>query len=235
MKSLLTALLFILCSLPPSFSFAFISPTENEQAKTTVQNQSTIQIGWQDLQGKVAPYFDPFRELTQEQIYHLSIYGRVLEIKKEHPNKVNDEMKVLAEEAKAKLLADHIDIEYLFAQRQIIAEKRKQAAMAINPLIVSRHIEISGYLLALEFDQGLVTEFLLVPSVGDCSHKPAPPANQLILVKTQHPFKAGSSYMPIRVTGTLQTMEQSKNLYVVDGNKDIQMAYFIDDGIITPF
>ena len=47
------------------------------------------------------------------------------------------------------------------------------------------------------------------------------------------PFKAGSPYVPIRVTGTLQTNQQDKQLNLVDGNKQIQMAYFIDDGMVT--
>ena len=105
--------------------------------------------------------------------------------------------------------------------------------MASNNLLNNRKIQISGYLLALEFDQGLVSEFLLVPTVGSCSHKPVPAANQLILVKTKRPFDAGSPYVPIRVTGTLQSNQQNKNLNLVDGNKQIQMAYFIDDGMVT--
>jgi len=233
MKILSTPLLVMALTLLASpLSFAIVSPTQNTQSQNK-DNSGVIQVGWQDLKGKVAPYYDPFRELTQEQIYNLSIYGRVLELQKTVPNKVTDKMVQMGEQAKAKLIAEKVDIDGLFAQREIIVAKRKKAAMATNSFLTNRKIQISGYLLALEFDQGLVTEFLLVPTVGACSHKPVPAANQLLLVKTKQPFEAGSPYLPIRVTGTLQTNQQNKNLNLVDGNKQIQMAYFIDDGIVT--
>lgn len=232
MKVFFTPLLLIALTLSSSASFAIVSPTP--ESKIQKQNNSgTIQIGWQDLQGKVAPYYDPFRELTQKQIYNLSIYGRVVELQKTLPNRVTEKMIQMGEEAKSKLIADKVDIEGLFAQREIIVAKRRKAAMATNSLLINRQIQISGYLLALEFNEGLVTEFLLVPTVGACSHKPVPAANQLILVKTKQAFEARSPYVPIRVTGTLQSNQQNKNLNLVDGNKQIQMAYFIDDGMVT--
>ena len=47
------------------------------------------------------------------------------------------------ENAKAKLLEEKIDIEYLFAQRLIIMEKRKAAAMATNSLLADKNIEMA--------------------------------------------------------------------------------------------
>jgi len=231
MNALFAPLLLMVLTLTSSFSVAIVSPTQQ-----TVQPQNqpgTIQITWQDLKGKVAPYFDPFRALTQKQLYNLSIYGRVLELKTAVPKRVTVQMEDMAAEAKAKLIADNIDITGLLAQRDVIIEKRKKAALTTNTLLTNRAVQISGYLLPLEFDQGLVTDFLLVPTVGACSHKPVPPANQLILISTKQPFPAGSPYLPIRVTGTLQTSQLNKNLNLVDGNKQVQMAYFMDDGVVT--
>ena len=234
MKTLFNALIMIALTTATSFSFAFISPTQNTPLLSS-DSTDTTQIIWQDLQGKVAPYYDPFRELTQKQLYNFSIYGRVLELQKSLPYKVSEKMVHMGEEAKAKLIADNIDIDDLFAQRKIIIEKRRKAAMQTNDSLNNRKIQISGYLLALEFDQGLVTEFLLVPTVGACSHKPVPAANQLILVKTNKAFDAGSPFIPVRVTGTLQVNQQNKKLNLVDGNKQVQMSYFIDDGTVAKF
>ena len=230
MKALFTPFLFVL-TLIPSLSFAIISPTQ-ETAIQQKNQTGTIQVIWQDLKGKVAPYYDPFSTLTQKQLYNLSIYGRVLELQATVPKRVTEQMKDMAKEAKEKLIADKIDIDDLLAQRDVIIEKRKKAAMTTNSFLINRKIQISGYLLPLEFNQGLVTEFLLVPTVGACSHKPVPAANQLILVKTKQPFEAGAPYLPIRVTGTLQTNQQNKNLNLVDGNKQVQMTYFMDDGFV---
>jgi len=234
MKALFTPLFFIALTLIPSYSFAIVSPTQEAAVKEKNQAE-TMQILWQDLKGKVAPYYDPFRTLTQKQLYNLSIYGRVIELQMLEPKRVTKKMKDMAKEAKAKLIADNIDIDGLLAQRDVIIKKRKKAAMTTNSFLINRKVQISGYLLPLEFNQSLVTEFLLVPTVGACSHKPVPAANQLILVKTKQPFEAGSPYLPIRLTGTLQVNQQNKNLNLVDGNKQIQMAYFMEDGTVTNF
>ncbi|WP_157822425.1 DUF3299 domain-containing protein [Psychromonas sp. Urea-02u-13] len=202
-----------------------------QAAETT----APLKINFTDLQGKVAPYKDPFENLTEDQLYNLSIHARILAWQEAAPEQVTEAM--IEESAKAKAFLDEqkIDIAYLFEQRLIIMEKRQQASMVTNDLLKNKNIEIGGYMLALEFDDGLVTEFLLVPTIGACSHKPVPPANQLILVKTDKPIEAGSPYMPIRVTGKLLTTAQQKDLYLVDGQKNIAMSYSIDGAKVEPF
>ena len=119
-------------------------------------------------------------------------------------------------------------------QRLLLIEKRQAAALVTNDLLANREIEMSGFMLALEFDNGLVTEFLLVPTMGACSHKPVPPANQILYVKAKQAIEAGSPYMPIKVTGTLRITPQAKDLYLVDGQKKIEMSYTLEDTIVEP-
>ena len=202
---------------------------------STAQAAEPIKIGWQDLQGKVAPYTDPFQDLTEDQLYNLSIYARITDMQEFAPDRVSEAMLEEAANAKALLEKEKVDIKYLFEQRLIIMEKRKQAAMVTNDLLIDKKVEIGGYMLALEFDNGRVTEFLLVPTIGACSHKPVPPANQLILVKTDKAIEAGSPYMPIRVTGKLLVTPQEKDLYLVDGQKNISMSYSINSAKVEPF
>jgi len=200
------------------------------------QAAEVMKINWQDLQGKVGPYQDPFADLTEDQLYNLSVYGRISEMKRLFPAyEITEEMDKEAEAAKAILIAEEVDIDYLFAQREIIIEKRKKAALVTNDLLADREIEMSGYMLALEFNNGLVTEFLLVPTIGACSHKPVPPSNQLIYVTAQKAIAAGSPYMPIKVTGTLRITPQTKDLYLVDGQQQIQMSYSLENTIVEPF
>ena len=195
-----------------------------------------MKISWQDLQGKVAPYHDPFDDLTEDQLYKLSLYSRVSEMEKLFPSYTMKESVLKeAEDAKAQLIKENIDIDEMFAQRDIIKEKRKKASLATNDLLVNREIQMSGYILALEFDDGEVSEFLLVPTIGACSHKPVPPANQLIHVKTKNSIEAGSPYMPITITGTLRITPSTQDLYLVDGQKQIKMAYSLDDAKVEPF
>ena len=193
-------------------------------------------MSWQDLQGKVAPYHDPFDDLTEDQLYKLSLYSRVSEMEKLFPSyPMKESVLKEAEDAKAQLIKENIDIDEMFAQRDIIKEKRKKASLATNDLLVNREIQMSGYMLALEFDDGEVSEFLLVPTIGACSHKPVPPANQLIHVKTKNSIEAGSPYMPITITGTLRITPSTQDLYLVDGQKQIKMAYSLDDAKVEPF
>jgi len=194
-----------------------------------------IQIGWKDLQGQVEPYEDPFSELTEEQLYNLSVYGRIQQMKELFPTQTTEEMIAEGEAAKAQLIKEEIDIDYMFEQRDIIIEKRKKAALVTNDLLADKEIRMAGYMLALEFDGGLVSEFLLVPTIGACSHKPVPPANQLVFVKADKPVKAGSPYMPIHVTGTLRITPQTQKLYLVDGNLDVQMSYSLEGTSVEPF
>jgi len=204
-------------------------------AMTQVHAQP-IKIGWQDLQGKLPPYQDPFDDLTEDQLYNLSLYSRVSEMEKLFPSfAMKASVLKEAEEAKAKLIKDNIDIDEMFAQRDIIKQKREKASLMTNKLLENKEIEMSGYMLALEFDNGEVSEFLLVPTIGACSHKPVPAANQLIYVKSKKSVVADSPYMPIKITGTLRITPSTQDLYLVDGQKQIKMAYSLDDAIVEPF
>lgn len=163
---------------------------------SVVQATETIKIGWLDLQGKVAPYQDLFKDLTEDQVYNLSIYTRISKLQKDYPKIVT-------------------------------------AEMTTNGVLANKNIEIEGYMLALEFDGEFVKEFLLVPTIGACSHKPVSSANQLILIKLQKAIKAGGPYMPIKVSGALRMTPQSKNLNLGDGQKNIDMTYSLDNATIS--
>jgi hypothetical protein len=80
-----------------------------------------------------------------------------------------------AEAATARLEARGLDIDRLFAQREIIMEKRAAAATGIRPEIVGQEIRMPGYLLPLDLRDGKTVEFLLVPTVGACIHTLPPP------------------------------------------------------------
>lgn len=51
------------------------------------------------------------------------------------------------------------------------------------------YVKITGFIVPLEFDIEYVNEFLLAPYMGACIHVPPPPANQIILVKSEKESK----------------------------------------------
>lgn len=50
-----------------------------------------------------------------------------------------------------------------------------------------KNIQIPGFVVPLDIENGKVAAFLLVPYFGGCLHTPPPPANQIIEVQLEHP------------------------------------------------
>lgn len=67
-------------------------------------------------------------------------------------------------------------------------------------------VRIPGFMVPLEDDQSVVTEFLLVPSPSACIHVPPPPANQMVHVRMSGQ-KTKISYGPIWLQGRLRIAE----------------------------
>ncbi len=62
-----------------------------------------------------------------------------------------------------------------------------------------QRVKIPGFMVPLEDEQRLVTEFLLVPSPQACIHVPPPPPNQMVYVKLKKGVPAAQG--PIWVYG----------------------------------
>ena len=67
-----------------------------------------------------------------------------------------------------------------------------------------QRIRIPGYMVPLEFDHMVVSEFLLVPYFGACIHVPPPPANQIVYVTTESAFPTTNVFKPVWVTGVIR-------------------------------
>ena len=63
-----------------------------------------------------------------------------------------------------------------------------------------KRIKIPGFMVPLEDNQRLVTEFLLVPTPQACIHVPPPPPNQMVYVKMKNGVE-GRVGVPIWVYG----------------------------------
>lgn len=82
-------------------------------------------------------------------------------------------------------------------------------------------VKIPGFVIPLEGDENMVTEFLLVPYFGACIHVPPPPPNQIIYVKFPKGAPVQQLWDVIYVIGTLKTETISHELaetgYVIEG------------------
>lgn len=84
-----------------------------------------------------------------------------------------------------------------------IPQSQQKAAPALQ--LAGKRVSIPGFMVPLEDDLDVVTEFLLVPYAGACIHVPPPPPNQIVYVKMDKNTKVQVTFTdPILVTGTLQ-------------------------------
>ncbi|MEL6114622.1 DUF3299 domain-containing protein [Photobacterium sp. SP02] len=70
-------------------------------------------------------------------------------------------------------------------------------------------VKIPGFVIPLEGDENIITEFLLVPYFGACIHVPPPPPNQIIYVKFPKGAPVQQLWDVVYVVGKLnvQTIE----------------------------
>lgn len=188
-------------------------------------------IFWDDLKAKV-DYKDPLKEMSS---FELSTFGKLVRLKAKALKAGN----VLSEaETKEKkdlentLAKNNIDYEYLFANRSKIVEKRRQAFEGLNIELDNQNIELSGYLLPLNFNKGKSNEFLLVPWVGACIHTPPPPKNQIVYVKTEEWAAAPGLFDAVILMGKITIIEKAANLYLEDGSSIIQTGYSVNAATI---
>jgi hypothetical protein len=66
-------------------------------------------------------------------------------------------------------------------------------------------VRIPGFMVPLEDESEVITEFLLVPYQGACVHTPPPPPNQIVEVKMEGGKKAKFDFWnPVWVRGKLE-------------------------------
>ena len=82
-------------------------------------------------------------------------------------------------------------------------------------------VKIPGFVIPLEGDENMVTEFLLVPYMGACIHVPPPPPNQIVYVRFKDGAPIQELWDVVNIIGTLKTETVSHELaevgYVIEG------------------
>ncbi len=117
------------------------------------------------------------------------------------------------------------------AWKMAVEERNNQVVKELD----GQQIKLSGYLLPLEFSEEGVREFLLVPHVGACIHTPAPPVNQIVLVKLRQSYRIDGFYAPVRVTGTMSTEPARKALSFVDGSAHVPSGYTLAASLVEAY
>lgn len=191
-------------------------------------------ITWDDLQSQApAEFDDPFAELSEEQLYYVSQIARYRELRQQGKTESN-----APSETESGILADldaqGIDVDWLLSQRERVKQARRQQISAPSALSGER-VEISGYALPLTPQHQRTTEFLLVPWVGACIHTPPPPTNQMIHVAFPQGIAVTDRFTPVTITGLLESSLERYQLFLVDGSRDLEVAYAIAAATVTAY
>ncbi|MGY3568596.1 DUF3299 domain-containing protein [Vibrio paucivorans] len=92
---------------------------------------------------------------------------------------------------------------------------------SVRPELNGSTVKIPGFVIPLEGDENIVTEFLLVPYFGACIHVPPPPPNQIIYVKFPEGAPVQQLWDVIYVIGKLKTEtfnhELAETAYIIEG------------------
>ncbi len=186
------------------------------------------EITWDDLVPAEAQFDDPFTKLDEDTLYELTLVAEVWD-RLEAGQKVDEQILASYRKRVEGLEDDGVDVDGLIAMRDLVAEERITKTRLANKALDGKPVRIPGYLLPLEFVDGKVTEFLLVPYVGACIHTPPPPPNQIVHVKTEDAYTSdGSLYTPVWVNGLIKTEQSQSSLNLIDGSADIPSSYVLE-------
>lgn len=183
--------------------------------------QDARQIKWADLVPASAEMQNPFLELSRDQLTFISDVAAVRDRQARGDTTLTPAQIQTADTLTKKLEKAGIDVDGLLAMRTEIAERGRAVVEELDGKVV----RIPGYLLPLEFSGKKVTEFLLVPWVGACIHTPPPPPNQIVHVKPDQPVEMTGMFVPVWVTGPLDTGAVTRRLSMIDGSADINIGY----------
>lgn len=111
---------------------------------------------------------------------------------------------------------------------------QRYANAVIDGLNVA-NMQLGGFLVPLEMDGMLGTQFILVPTAGACIHTPPPPANQTILVDFPEGYEIQSLYTPVWVKGDIKAESVSTSVALSDGDQAVQIGYVIDASDIVAY
>ncbi|WP_295892057.1 DUF3299 domain-containing protein [uncultured Vibrio sp.] len=176
--------------------------------------------GWRDLLPEQSKAFvDPFVRFSAMQRYDL------INIMTYRESDNDPELKTKYDTAIQRFSESKIDILELIEKRKEIAEQRKVAQSSVNTELIGQKGRLPGYIVPLEMDGMLVTQFLLVPTAGACIHTPPPPANQIVLVNLEKGIELVSLYTPVWIEGELESGSQKSDVQLSDGIAEVDTAY----------
>ena len=181
------------------------------------------------------PLKNPIGHLTDDQQYELTLVARVrAEIRLGLITEVSQDYED-AVELTHKLESEGVDVDALLVKAAEVGREIERRNQAVVGELDGQLVRMPGYALPLEYSEGGVREFLLVPYIGACIHVPPPPPNQMVFVQLDQDFVADDLYTPVWVTGRITVQQASRSLAFVDGQSQVATGYTLDGITVEPY
>ena len=193
-------------------------------------------ITWDDLLPKeVEPFDDPFEKLSEDQLLDLGMVARIRYLLENEKISADGSDAKDEKEIVSCLTEQGIDVDFLLSQRERVAGERQKRSEAVDKSVDGQRVKIPGYMLPLKREQGRVSEFLLVPWVGACIHTPPPPPNQMVHVAVPGGSEDKGHFAAIWIEGAIALKPGTYDLYLVDGSREINVAYTMSTDAISEY
>ena len=179
--------------------------------------QSWTPVDWPQLANPAAQQFeDPYRDLTPSQFQSLMSLARLqVALGAANPEVDQAELESRASQLSGELQEQGLDPQWILSQREVVAERRQQAAVSTNAALEDQPVEMTGYLLVAPDVEGLKVAYLL-PNRGVCMHLPPPAPNQLIRLDIEKLPEPLGACIATAVRGRLSTEENRATVPVFD-------------------
>ncbi|WP_241909346.1 DUF3299 domain-containing protein [Vibrio lentus] len=154
---------------------------------------TAVALEWQDLNSAAQEVTLEMPDLTDQQ---MRLLQGVIAMSASKEEQVQQQ----AVEFKETLKEQGINADEVIALRDEYMQTMKASAEAITTEFDGKKVRVPGFIVPLEFSEGMTaTEFLLVPVAGACIHMPPPPANQIVKVSFPEGFQVQNVQYPVWV------------------------------------
>ena len=190
---------------------------------------TAVALEWQDLNSAAQEVTLEMPDLTDQQMRLLQGVIAMSASKEEQAQQQ-------AVESKETLKEQGINADEVIALRDEYMQTMKASAEAITTEFDGKKVRVPGFIVPLEFSEGMTaTEFLLVPVAGACIHMPPPPANQIVKVSFPEGFQVQNVQYPVWVEGDFSSNKVTEEVYLVDGKSNLTMGYEMNASMIEDY
>ncbi|MFS1860947.1 DUF3299 domain-containing protein [Vibrio lentus] len=190
---------------------------------------TAVALEWQDLNSAAQEVTLEMPDLTDQQMRLLQGVIAMSASKEEQAQQQ-------AVEFKETLKEQGINADEVIALRDEYMQTMKASAETITTEFDGKKVRVPGFIVPLEFSEGMTaTEFLLVPVAGACIHMPPPPANQIVRVSFPEGFQVQNVQYPVWVEGDFSSNKVTEEVYLVDGKSNLTMGYEMNASMIEDY